>query len=81
MRIMNRKSFFVPLAALALVACGAPAGDESKKMNGNVLLAEWTGPYGGVPAFDEMKLEDLKPAWFGGEMKSGRVHIHILVDT
>jgi len=28
----------------------------------NVLLAEWSGPYGGVPAFDRMKLEDLKPA-------------------
>ncbi len=28
----------------------------------NVLLAEWTGPYGGVPAFDKMKLADLRPA-------------------
>lgn len=28
----------------------------------NILLAEWTGPYGGVPAFDKMTLEDLKPA-------------------
>ena len=28
----------------------------------NVLLAEWDGPYGGVPPFDEMNLQDLKPA-------------------
>lgn len=28
----------------------------------NVLLAEWTGPYGGVPAFDKMNLADLQPA-------------------
>jgi peptidyl-dipeptidase Dcp len=28
----------------------------------NVLLAKWTGPYGGVPAFDKMNLADLKPA-------------------
>ncbi len=28
----------------------------------NILLAEFTGPYGGVPAFDKMTLEDLKPA-------------------
>ncbi|WP_444944502.1 M3 family metallopeptidase [Microbulbifer sp. ZKSA006] len=28
----------------------------------NMLLAEWTGPFGGVPAFDKMSLEDLKPA-------------------
>lgn len=29
----------------------------------NPLLAEWTGPHGGVPAFDEMRLEDLEPAF------------------
>jgi peptidyl-dipeptidase Dcp len=28
----------------------------------NVLLAEWTGPYGGVPAFDRMDLAALEPA-------------------
>ncbi|MHA1543829.1 MAG: M3 family metallopeptidase, partial [Alphaproteobacteria bacterium] len=28
----------------------------------NPLLAEWTGPYQGVPAFDTMSLNDLKPA-------------------
>ncbi len=28
----------------------------------NILLVEWTGPYGGVPAFDQMNLGDLKVA-------------------
>ena len=28
----------------------------------NVLLAQWTGPYGGVPAFDRMDLDQLEPA-------------------
>ncbi|AMM51881.1 peptidase M3 [Rufibacter sp. DG15C] len=28
----------------------------------NQLLKEWTGPYGGVPAFDKMNLSDIKPA-------------------
>ena len=28
----------------------------------NVLLQEWTGPYGGVPAFDRMQVADVKPA-------------------
>ena len=28
----------------------------------NALLAPWIGPYGGVPAFDKMNLDDLKPA-------------------
>jgi peptidyl-dipeptidase Dcp len=51
-----------------VVACGDQAEDETADMgisaaaNGNVLLAEWTGPYGGVPAFDRMDLTDLKAA-------------------
>ncbi len=32
----------------------------------NPLLKEWEGPYGGVPAFDQMNLEDLKPAMIKG---------------
>ncbi|MCV4796161.1 hypothetical protein OFB84_30005, partial [Escherichia coli] len=28
----------------------------------NPLLAEWKGPYGGVPPFDRVKVEDFKPA-------------------
>ncbi|HEX2254953.1 MAG TPA: M3 family metallopeptidase [Thermoanaerobaculia bacterium] len=29
----------------------------------NPLLQEWSGPYGGVPAFDRMDLADLEPAF------------------
>ncbi|MDH5413739.1 MAG: M3 family metallopeptidase, partial [Flavobacteriaceae bacterium] len=32
----------------------------------NLLLKEWTGPYGGVPAFDQMKVEDVKDAMLLG---------------
>jgi peptidyl-dipeptidase Dcp len=28
----------------------------------DALLAEWTGPYGGVPPFDRVRIEDFKPA-------------------
>ena len=35
--------------------------NEQKPMN-NPLLSEWTGPYEGVPAFDKMKVEYIKPA-------------------
>ena len=38
----------------------APGADASS--SDNPLLAEWEGPYGGVPAFDEMQLADLEPA-------------------
>ncbi|MDF1516927.1 MAG: hypothetical protein P1P79_03180, partial [Lutibacter sp.] len=30
--------------------------------NNNVLLEKWTGSYGGVPSFDKMNLNDIKPA-------------------
>jgi peptidyl-dipeptidase Dcp len=29
---------------------------------GNPLTADWTGPYGGVPPFDKVKISDFKPA-------------------
>ncbi|MEX0646090.1 MAG: M3 family peptidase, partial [Parvularculaceae bacterium] len=32
----------------------------------NLLLAEWSGPYGGVPAFDKMDVSGLKPALEAG---------------
>ena len=28
----------------------------------NILLQEWTGPYGGVPAFDKMEVADIRSA-------------------
>ncbi|MGI0106976.1 M3 family metallopeptidase [Salinimicrobium sp. WS361] len=61
------------MTAAIISACGpgsstAPAtpGDPNETVQKttmkNDLLQEWTGPYGGVPRFDEMELEDLKPA-------------------
>jgi peptidyl-dipeptidase Dcp len=44
----------------------AAAAGELPAAGNNVLLAEWTGPYGGVPAFDRMSLDDLKPALEAG---------------
>ncbi len=32
----------------------------------NILLSEWTGPYGGVPHFDKMSIGDLAPALEAG---------------
>lgn len=36
--------------------------DLSMTTSDNVLLKEWTGPFGGVPAFDKMKVTDIKEA-------------------
>ena len=40
--------------------------EQSTAMSDNVLLQEWTGPYEGVPAFDKMKVEDIKEAILTG---------------
>lgn len=46
-----------------------PAAEErvvtefaAEETPGTLLLQEWTGPYGGVPAFDALNLADLEPA-------------------
>ncbi len=61
-----------PQAAAPQVAAPAqppaPAIDAETAavLKSNPLLAEWTGPYGGVPAFDHMNIADLKPALVAG---------------
>ncbi len=59
---------------LAFVACkqvktSTPEKTEitqTETTSDNILLQEWTGDYGGVPAFDKIKLEDVKPAMLKG---------------
>jgi peptidyl-dipeptidase Dcp len=73
MRISRAVTIFstgILTLTLALVAaCGDRSTntetDTDTKMataTDGVLLAEWTGPYGGVPAFDEMDLGQLRAA-------------------
>ena len=55
------------MAAIVLfAACKSDSQDKDDAMENNVILAEWTGPYQGVPAFDKMKVEMLKPAILEG---------------
>ncbi len=62
------------VAAAALAACaGDSAPTGARDMNStadNPLLAEWTGPYGGVPAFDRLDLAALEPAMEAGMAES-----------
>ena len=51
------------LALVALISCKQ---ENEEPMIDNILLKEWTGPYGGVPAFDQMKVEDVKAAMLQG---------------
>ncbi|WP_290611448.1 M3 family metallopeptidase [Arsukibacterium sp. UBA3155] len=63
------------LLSVSLLGCSDPAPTDAKKSStataveqaitvkqDNPLLQSWTGPYQGVPAFDQMQLADLKPA-------------------
>ncbi len=66
---MNTKTLIKPLVfcvLLSVISCKDDAKTDSKKdtlsMNDNTLLQEWTGLYKGVPAFDKMKVEDIKEA-------------------
>jgi len=52
------------LAAVVISACNT--APKEKPMEENILLQEWTGDFGGVPAFDKMKLADVKPAILRG---------------
>lgn len=46
-----------PAASSKAASPGSASG-----MNDNVLLKEWSGPFGGVPPFDQVKIELFKPA-------------------
>src|SRR5262245_18261127 len=72
-----RSTLLAAASFLVLAAC-SPAGDmasvpaatfdpaTAEQLKTNPLLAEWTGPNGGVPAFDKMDLAQIKPALEAG---------------
>ena len=53
---MQRRSFLAALAATTALPKTAAAAD------GSPLTRPWVGPYGGVPAFDLVKVADFDPA-------------------
>ena len=62
--LRTKHSIFLFLAIVLLVGCKQEKDQEP--LVDNLLLKEWTGPYGGVPAFDQMKVEDVKDAMLQG---------------
>ena len=63
---MDRRKFLAVSAAVTAVAAAQPVLAQASPAAGNPLLQPWTGPYGGVPAFDRIKLEHFKPALEAG---------------
>jgi len=67
--LRTQKAAFLIAAALAMVGCSQETKEDTKQealMVENILLQEWTGPYGGVPAFDQMQVSDVKEAILKG---------------
>ncbi|SFU60427.1 peptidyl-dipeptidase Dcp [Pustulibacterium marinum] len=60
-KTVQRASVLILLAGI--VACTQETKENTEHMTSeNVLLEEWKGPYGGVPAFDKMEIALVKPA-------------------
>jgi peptidyl-dipeptidase Dcp len=64
-----KKHVILPfISMLLLISCNQeskPEGKEKLKSQ-NILLQEWVGPYGGVPAFDHLEVKDVKAAMLKG---------------
>src|SRR3989338_4795792 len=52
----------MPRTRLLVIAAAVVALAATPLKAENPLLEKWTGPYGGVPSFDRVKVADFKPA-------------------
>ncbi|MCG9970383.1 M3 family metallopeptidase [Christiangramia crocea] len=62
MNIQIRKDLGIILLVSIFGCNNSPETVNENESMSNPLLSEWSGPYEGVPAFDEMKVELVKPA-------------------
>ena len=60
------RAFLIGAGVCALLTAAIPAPGHAAENTMNPLLAPWTGPYGGVPPFDQVKVEHFKPALEAG---------------
>ena len=58
---MKTQSTFIHLL-FSLVIMIYFSCDQLKKDNDNTLLNPWIGPYEGIPAFDQVRIEDVEEA-------------------
>ncbi|HEY3813273.1 MAG TPA: M3 family metallopeptidase [Caulobacteraceae bacterium] len=80
MKRPRRRDVMAGAAALTCAAAvpGVAAAARSHPgMAANPLLAEWSGPYGGVPPFDKVRVADFKPA-LEAAMAENRREIEII---
>ncbi|WP_292947526.1 M3 family metallopeptidase [Olleya sp. UBA1516] len=58
----------------------ATTNNHSKPMSDNLLLKDFTGPYGGVPDFDKMKVDQIQPAVLEG-IEQGLIDIETIANN
>ena len=59
MKFTVSNSYF-KIFCLSIVTLIISCKEAVKTQSENILLQEWQGPYGGVPAFDKMAVTDIK---------------------
>jgi len=52
----------VTIAMILLLGSCSENAQQMETVTNNQLLEEWTGPYGGVPAFDKMEISSIEEA-------------------
>ena len=63
---LKTKQLLLLLTAIIVFVSCKQETEKKETVIDNLLLKEWTGPYGGVPAFDQMRVEDVKAAMIQG---------------
>ncbi|MDA0316250.1 MAG: M3 family metallopeptidase [Bacteroidetes bacterium] len=58
---MNKQKYTIKIVLIYLCTFSIVLNCKNNKSTTNVLLQEWTGPYG-VPAFDKMQVADIQSA-------------------
>ena len=53
---MNKQKYTIKIVLIYLFVFSIVLSCKNNKSTTNVLLQEWTGPYGGIPAFDKMQV-------------------------
>lgn len=76
---MKRRTFLAASGALA-AASALPAAAFAQAASASAVTAAWTGPFGGVPAFDKVKVADF-PAAFDLAMKTERAEIDAIANN
>ncbi|WP_372792599.1 M3 family metallopeptidase [Lutibacter sp.] len=61
-KLNTPKSIMIFSLIIAFTSCNQNKEKDQTMQTNNILLQEWTGPYGGVPAFDKMNINDVKNA-------------------